>query len=241
MRIYRHFAIFGLCLALSAPASGEEAVILQKDPHYNDIGFFDMHLCNWPDRNRFFKVLFSTEKFDDVATLEVFTPEGESLTVLDKKKFMRLQRKNKPEKRVFMLNIDVPDTATTGWYSIKVYDNKGQVHRAQDYVVMSRLQRAGGMAPSGDAENVALPVTLKWTAVPGANWYQIYVRDVWSDKLVFRSKLAHDPVVEIPASKLEPGGYYSWTIHSRDTNEHILLGDFHMGSMSDKAFFSVAE
>lgn len=234
-------SVLFLSLAMSASVSAEDATILHKDPHVNEMGFFDMHLCNWPDRNHFFKILFSTTKFDDVASMEIFTPEGESLTVLDKNKFMHLQRKKKPDKRVFMLNLDVPDTATTGWYSIKVHDNKGQEYSAQDYVVMSRLQRASGMSPSDDAEDVALPVILKWAAVPGANWYRIYIRDVWTDKLVFQSRLQPQTFVGVPASKLEPGGYYSWTIHSRDTNEHILLGDFHMGSMSEKAHFSISE
>lgn len=233
--------VFVLCFAMSVPVSAEDANILQKDPHVNEMGFFDMHLCNWPDRKRFFKILFSTARYDDVDRMEVFTPEGDSLAVLGKKGFMHLRRKNKPDKRVFLLNLDVPDTATTGWYSIKVYDKKGQEYQAQDYVIMSRLQRAGGMSPAGDTEKVSLPVTLKWTAVPGANWYKVYVRDVWTDEMVFSSKLVSKPVVEIPADKLEPGGDYSWSIHSRDTNEHILLGDFHMGSMSEKALFSVAE
>jgi hypothetical protein len=219
----------------------EDAEILQKDPHYNELGFFDIHLCNWPERKRFFKILFSTAKYDNVESMEVLTPEGKQLAVLSKQKFMLLQRKGKPDKRVFMVNMDVPDTATTGWYSIRVRDHQGHEYDARDYVVMSRLQRVTGMSPSGDAENVALPVTLKWDAVPGANWYQVYVRDVWTDEMVFHSKLINEPFIKVPEGKLEAGGYYSWTVHARDTNEHILLGDFHMGSMSEKAYFTVAE
>jgi hypothetical protein len=82
---------------------------------------------------------------------------------------------------------------------------------------------------------------LKWTPVPGSQYYQAFVRDAWTEKLVFRSKLLDTAEVEIPKDRLEPGGDYYWTVHSRDTNEHILLGDFHMGSMSEKRFFTVAE
>jgi len=31
---------------------------VQKDTHYNDIGFFDIHVCNLPDRQLFFMPLF---------------------------------------------------------------------------------------------------------------------------------------------------------------------------------------
>ncbi len=226
---------------LISPGHAEEASILHNDPHRNELGFFDMHLCNWPERPRFFKILFSTEKFADVAGMQVITPNGDVLTELDKNKFMRLTRKNKPEKRVYLLDLDVPDNATTGWYHIKVTDTQGKTFQASDYMIMSRLERAGGMSPSEASGDATLPVTLKWNAVPGANWYKVYVRDVWDDKLVFRSRLLHEPVVTIPDGKLDVGGDYYWTIHSRDTNEHILLGDFQMGSMSEKVFFSVAD
>jgi len=230
-----------LTAAVISTARAEDALELHNDPHRNEMGFFDMHLCNWPDRNRFFKILFSTEKFADVASMQVLTPEGETLAELNKNKFMRLKRKNKPEKRVYLLDVDVPDNATTGWYRINVKDTQGHEYQASDYMIMSRLERATGMSPSENSGPAKLPVTLKWDPVPGANWYKVYVRDVWDDKLVFRTKLIHEPLVEIPEGKLEAGGDYYWTIHSRDTNEHILLGDFQMGSMSEKVFFSIAE
>lgn len=241
MRFNQSAFVAILCALIFTPAYAEDAPVLQNDPHRNEIGFFDMHLCNWPDRNRFFKILFSTEKFADVTSMQVLTPEGDVLTELEQNKFMRLTRKNKPEKRVYLLDLDVPDNATTGWYRIKVTDKQGREYQASDYMIMSRLERAGGMTPSEETGDVALPVTLKWKPVAGANWYKVYVRDVWDDKLVYRSKLIHEPVVEIPAEKLEAGGDYYWTIHARDTNEHILLGDFQMGSMSEKVFFSVAD
>ena len=44
-----------------------------------------------------------------------------------------------------------------------------------------------------------------------------------------------------PEGALEPGGSYLWSVHARDVNEHILLGDFHNGSISEKFHFSVAD
>lgn len=86
-----------------------------------------------------------------------------------------------------------------------------------------------------------MPKELSWTPVPGAKHYQVWLRDAWSNELILGTKILNEPKVSLPNGTLEPGGYYYWTVHARDTNEHILLGDFHMGSMSEKFFFSVAE
>lgn len=219
----------------------DDAPLLVKDPHYTKVGFFDMHICNWPERPHFFKVLFSTEKFNDVEKMEVFDPSGILLTVLEKKQFMQVKLKNTPEKRVFMVNMDIPLNAATGWYSVKVTTMDGKEYTARDYVPLTRINRVTNMTPPSNEESIALPLTLSWKKVPGAYFYKVYLRDAWSDKLVFQSKLLSDNTLKIPDGKMEPGGYYSWEVHARDINEHILLGDFHMGSMSDKAFFTIAE
>jgi hypothetical protein len=221
-------------------AETDNSVVLDRDPHYNDIGFFDVHICNWPERPKFFKVLFSSEHFDSIKSMDIYTPEGKLLTALDKSKFMTLERKNKPNKRVYMLNIDVPDFATTGWYRIDVTTSDGKNYQAKDFVTLDRIQGASGMTPSGE-ESVSLPVTLNWKPVVGAHFYQAYIRDIWNGNLVFQSKLVDKPGITVPEGKLEPGGDYYWTVHARDSNEHILLGDFHMGSLSTKAYFSVDE
>ncbi len=47
----------GLALALLAGAAiarSAGVVPLQADPHRNEVGFFDMHVCNWPDQPLFF-------------------------------------------------------------------------------------------------------------------------------------------------------------------------------------------
>jgi hypothetical protein len=236
------FTLVGLMAVLFMPLlNADDAPLFDRDPHYTAIGFFDMHICNWPQRPKFFKVLFSTEKFDEIDSMEVFEPSGASLTILDKKQYMPLKRKNKPEKRVYMVNLDVPDTSQTGWYTIKVKTVDGREITARDYVPLTRIGRVREMEPADDREGVALPVTLKWKKLPGALFYRVYVRDVWTGKMVFESKLVKEDTVKIPVGKLEAGGYYSWTVHARDLNTHILLGDFHMGSMSETAFFNVAD
>ncbi|GMT40841.1 MAG: hypothetical protein IEMM0001_1576 [bacterium] len=233
--------IFFIFQLLASSAFAEDAPVLDQDPHRNKIGFFDIHICNWPERQHFFKILFSTEKFMDIAEMEVFNPSGDSLTVLQKSRFKKLVRKKKPEKRVFIVDMDMPDSATAGWYSIKVKTTDGKEYTARDYVPMVRIKRTTEMAPSSEDSSFSLPVTLTWSKVPGAGFYMVFVRDEWTGEMVFETKLISSNNIKIPEGKLLPGGYYGWRVHARDLNGNILLGDFHMGSMSRKAFFNVAE
>jgi hypothetical protein len=232
-----YFILILAALSLHA----DDAPVLDRDPHYTAVGFFDIHICNWPERQHFFKILFSTEKFNEVTEMEVFDPSGSSLATLDKSRFIQLQRKGKPEKRVYMVDLDMSDSARTGWYTIKVKTTDGKEYLARDYVLLTRINRVSDMVPSSEDSAFPLPVTLTWSKVPGAGYYRAFIRDEWTGELVFRTKLISENSIKIPEGKLLPGGYYSWAVHARDINEHILLGDFHMGSMSKKAFFNVAE
>ncbi|NOQ69947.1 MAG: hypothetical protein GQ573_07565, partial [Gammaproteobacteria bacterium] len=47
-------------------SKAEDALELDSDPHYNQIGFFDIHICNWPERPNYFKILFSSEKYQQI-------------------------------------------------------------------------------------------------------------------------------------------------------------------------------
>ena len=219
----------------------DEAPVLNKDPHINELGFFDIHICNWPERPNYFKVLFETEKYQYIDSMSVYTPDDKLLVTLDKTKFKTQKRKYRPEKRFFILDIDVPEFATTGWYSIDVKTKNGKSFQAKDYVIMSRLQRVSKMTPSGDDVEVRLPVVLQWKTVPGAYYYQVYVRDAWTDELVYSSNITEKNTIRIPSNSLEADGYYYWSVNARDLKGSILLGDFHMGSMSEKSFFNVAD
>ena len=235
--------LFSLCALplYSVSSYAQESTEIHDDPHYSDVGFFDIHVCNWPKRTHFFKVLFSSAEYDNIESMTVYTPAEQSLITLDKNKYRTLKRNNKPDKRVYMLDIDVPEHASTGWYRIDVKTMDGKSFQAKDYVIMSKLERATGMTPDNDDMVSQLPLTLRWHAIPGANFYQVFVRDEWTGKQVYSSKLLNTNEAVIPEEKLEAGGYYSWSIHARDTNEHVLLGDFQMGSLSEKAFFTVKD
>ena len=209
-----------------------------SDPHYSEIGFFDIHTCNWPKRPNFFKVLFSSEKFKQIKSMKVYAPNKKLIVKLDKKIYKLLIRKNKPIKHVFMLDIDIPSFATSGWYTIDVEDNRGKHYYAKDYVIFKQFNRATKLRLTKSNKK---PVILKWKAVPGAQHYKVFIKDEWSGERVLKSGLLNNNQIKIPDALLEPGGNYSWFVHARDTNEHVLLGDFNMGSISKKSFFKIKD
>jgi hypothetical protein len=109
-------------------------------------------------------------------------------------------------------------------------------------VILHTLPQAGGQVPANNEEVARIPAKLSWDPVPGANFYQVFIRDLWDDsKLIHTSKLLTRPELELPPGLLQHGGYYSWIIHARDTNSHILLGDFNHGSLNKPVSFSVQQ
>jgi hypothetical protein len=228
-------------MASGTSAASEPAVEKPGDPHYSAAGFFDIHVCNWPGRPLFFMSLFSTTRFSEVKQIDVFTPSGDLLVELDLNHYHTIRGEKKPDKRVFIKQVDVAPAATDGWYSARITLTDNEVFTARDYVIIYKLPQAGGQSPADEAELTEIPARLSWDPVPGANYYQVFIRDLWNDdKLVYTSKLLNRPEVGLPPGVLERGGYYSWVIHARDTDSHILLGDFNHGSMNKPASFSVA-
>lgn len=44
--------------------------------------------------------------------------------------------------------------------------------------------------PAQESEVSSVPVRLTWGAIPGAGYYQVFIRDIWdADKLIYSSKL----------------------------------------------------
>ncbi len=212
------------------------------DRHYNEAGFFDIHVCNWPGRPLFFMPLFSTERYNEVQSVEVLTPDGDLLTELDLARYRTIKRDKLPDKRAFIMQLDVPPAAEDGWYSARVTLANGEVFVAQDYVILDTLSRAGGQVPANEEVLARIPAKLSWEPVPGARLYQVFIRDLWNDdKLVYTSGLLARPELEVPPALLQKGGYYSWIIHARDTSSHILLGDFNHGSLNKPATFLISE
>jgi hypothetical protein len=212
------------------------------DPHYGPAGFFDIHVCNWPGHPLFFMQLFSTERYAEIQSVSVYTPDGELLTELDLERYRTIKRDKKPDKRVFIQQLDVPVDAANGWYTARTHLASGEVFITQDYVILHSMPQAGGQVPTHEEVLAEIPEKLAWEPVPGANFYQVFIRDHWNeDKLIYTSKLLTHPELELQQDLLHKGGMYSWVIHARDTNSHILLGDFNHGSLNTPATFVVQD
>lgn len=157
-------------------ASGAQAT-KARDPHYNATGFFDIHVCNWPDRPLFFMPLFSTRYSNSVRHIEVLTPDNHVLGTLDLKRFRTIEQKGKPGKRVIINQVEIPAGATDGWYSARITLVDGRELTAQDYVEISGLAQATGQVPANESE-LALPRSLRWDPVPGAFLSGVHPRSV---------------------------------------------------------------
>ena len=229
-----------LLIIFSEMATGSDVIPASvDDPHYSKVGFFDIHVCNWPDRPLFFLALFSSYKYNDIAKVELFTPKGQSIGELDLEKFRLVQVKNKPDKKVFIKHFEIPAGAGDGWYYAHVTMKDGNKYAAEDFVVLREMQIATNEIPKNGAEDVALPEKLTWDPIPGAKYYKVYITDNWEDKSIFESELLIKPELILPKGTLAAGGYYSWRIHARDVNESVLLGDFNHGSLTNPMTFTV--
>lgn len=216
---------------ISKPAIA--ANVHMGNPHYNKEGFFDMHVCNWPDRPLFFMTLFSTTHFDEIKKIEVFDNNKRLLGQLDLTKYRTVMlEKPKREKRVFLMQIEIPKTCGDGWYSSKVYLKDGEVVTAKDYVIIYKMARATGMQPAPNSILNKIPKTLSWNPIPGAKYYQVFIDDVWNGNRLYSSDLLSKPGLKLPKNLLTPDGTYCWKIHARDINEDVLLGDFNHGSLT---------
>lgn len=212
------------------------------DTHYTASGFFDIHVCNWPDRDSFYLSLYSTRQFKDVQSVELMNAQGEKFAVLDLSKFMVIKSEDKPEKRVFMTQVARPKNHTDGWFSAKITLRDGTVHTAKDFVKHGVLPRATNLLPGHQSKLSDPPKVLRWLAVEGARHYQVFIKDKWGvDKLIFSSGILNEPELILPEDLLEYGGYYSWRVHARDVNEDIKLGDFNQGSLSNWQEFTIAD
>lgn len=231
-----------LLFTTSMPVAQEnELSARQQDPHYTDAGFFDIHVCNWQDRPMFFMTLFSTYHFKDIKRIDIYNPDGRHLSDIGMQRFRVINSKDKPEKRVFLKQVSLPESASNGWYRSVATMKDGKKIEARDYVVIDRMPWAQNASPVNGAADIQLPKELKWKAVPGAAYYQVFIKDLWeSEKVILSSKLLNEPRLKLKPGLLKADGWYSWRIHARDVNGHILLGDFNQGSLGPEMKFTTA-
>jgi len=232
-----------LSLFFSGLAIGEDTPAPNKDPHHTEAGFFDMHVCNWPDRPQFFMALLSTTRFKEVAGVEVFRPDNRPLGKLNMQHFRVVKTDGKPDKEVFITQFPTEPTDKDGWYSATVTLKDGRQFGAKDFVNIKSLPyvNLSTITPADGAENIALPHELSWEPVAGAKFYQVFITDLWNDgQLIYTSDFLNEPRLDLPKDLIKPGGMYSWRVHSRDLNGNDdVLGDFNSGSLGLEAKFTV--
>jgi hypothetical protein len=251
-RAHLCLTICGLCMLQAAglmstisPAKPSQLFESRgPDKHYIDVGFFDIHLCNWPKPGVFYLALFSTEVFDEIERIEIFYPDEEKMGELDLARFRLIPADpatNQREKRVFMANFQKRDDNPDGWFYALVTRRDGVRYVARDLVTHSPMERASGQVPPPSAEGIPMPTELRWTPISGAGRYKVFIKDAFLEQIIYESALLDSPVLALPDGLLEKGGAYLWQVHARDVDGHVELGDFNAGSLSDFIGFSVAE
>jgi len=226
---------------LAGPQNALAGTSHDGDPHYTEAGFFDIHVCHWPDQPVFYMGLFSTARSDEVSDIEISDPDGLALGKLDLAKYRLILAKGKPPRRVFISHLELPPAPKNGWYQARVTLKDGTTSVARDYVVIGSMPLPGGFQPADQAELPELPAELRWKPVPGAKFYQVFVKDMWGDgQTIFTSKLLGEPRLTLPPGLLQRGGAYSWRVHARDIDEDATLGDFNQGTLGREVGFSVA-
>ena len=237
----RNLTRFTLLLSLFVSTASFSAS-KKNDPHYTAKGFFDIHVCNWPDRPPFLLALFSTLQFDEIKSVKISAPGNTIIGQLDLTKFRSFITKKKQLKKAFIRHFPLPKPVRDGWYkaTITLKDNTQLI--AKDFVQHKLLSIAANPTPQNNASDIKIPKTLHWAAIPDARFYQVFITNLWQDgKVIHTSKLLKTNSITLPKNLLEKGGLYSWRIHARDINEDIKFGDFNHGSLSPKLTFSIAE
>lgn len=232
------FATLVCALSVSAQTPSVE----NTDPHYTELGFFDIHLCNWPDRPPFYMALLSSAQYQNITGVRVYLPDGKPAGELDMTRYRTIALPGKPEKRVFITHLPLASEAADGWFRAMVKTRDGREISSKDYVVHTLLPIVREAAPAGGLELPHPPAEFTWSPVPGATHYQVTLRDEWDDnRVIFTSALVTEAKLSMPPGLLRQGGRYAWVIHARDSNGGVLLGDFNHGSLSAPQIFSVAQ
>jgi len=238
---WKNLAVVAAMAWLAGPQHAVADTSHNGDPHYTEAGFFDIHVCHWPDQPLFYMALFSTARFDEVDEIEIADPDGHALGKLDLAKYRTILAKGKPEKHVFISLLEMPPARNNGWYQARVRLKDGTTAVARDYVVVGSMPLPGGFQPADQAELPELPAELRWKPVPGAKFYQVFIKDIWGDgQTIFTSKLLDEPKLTLPPGLLQQGGAYSWRVHARDIDDDPTVGDFNQGTLGREVGFSVA-
>lgn len=235
MRLYLWLWILAAGGLLGGPVHAAN----EGDPHYTPAGFFDIHVCNWPEKPRFLMALFSTLRFDELAKVAVYGPDGKHVGDLDLDRYRAFKTPSGQPKRAFIAHLALPEKAPDGWYRAEITLKDGSRFEAQDFVIHHFMAHPSGTLPAADATDVATTTALSWNPIPGAKYYEVFLRDAWAWGEPFASGLLTKPHFQPPPGLLQSGGEYLWRVHARDGDGNVLLGDFNHGSLSPEMSFTV--
>lgn len=211
------------------------------DTHKTEVGSWDLHICNWPDRPPFYLTTFKTEVYENIHSIEVFSPTGEKVGNFDVEKILTFKRSGAPDLVAMLSQLPLVSEKPSGWFSAHIQTKDGNRYLARDYVIMEVMDRTSEVNPPHESE-VSTPWELSWKPVEGAQRFRVWIRDMWDGgRQIFDSGYIQSAKIELPEGLLHSDGWYSWRIHSRDTHQHILLGDFNHGSLSEWYEFTTAE
>lgn len=215
---------------------------IKNDTHYTKAGFFDLHVCNWPDRDLFFLAVFSTFTYKNIESVTIFRPNGSELGKFNLKISKVKKTKNKIIKHIMIDNFAISSKDKNGWYRAEINLVSGEKIVAKDFVKLDVMPIVDSITPKDSTMAIKIPERLSWQEVPGAGFYKITIRDMWDDgKVIHTSKLLRKTSYTLPDGLIKSGGWYKWRIHARDVYEDVLLGDFNHGSLNTPAFFLTLE
>lgn len=211
------------------------------DPHVTEAGFFDIHVCNWPDHPLFLKSVFSSVRFDQLEDIQVYSPHNALLARFNLDHYRIVVKPGMPVKRVYLIDIPLPPNARNGWYTARIRTRDGRTFIAWDRVEIRHLDQAvHNVSPPDESVLTVPPRELSWAPVAGASYYVVFIHDRWdSDRVIYESPKLAEPRLDVPPGILLPGGAYRWRINTRDRHADREFGDFNHGSLTPFHSFSV--
>ena len=212
-----------------------------RDPHETAAGYFDLHICNWPDRPPFVVALFATADPAKVRRIEVLRPDGRLLGEVRLTTFERRIDEHGHERRAYKTFLPLPKDAPAGWYRARVTLRDGSVLQARDFLQVQILPQAQIVQPANGQDNLARVAELRWRPVPGASHYRVFIKDAWAGEQVYKSDLLTEPRLRLPPGVLQPNGSYVWRVHARSgASDETKWGEFNHGSLNTEASFALA-
>lgn len=236
------FAGVGACVGDRADPSADVAA--GHDPHETAAGYFDLHICNWPDRPPFVVALFATADSANVRRIDVLRPDGRVLGEMRLTTFETRIDEHGQERRAYKTFLPLPKDAPAGWYRARVTLRDGSVLQARDFLQVQILPQAQVVQPANGQDNLPRVSELRWRPVPGASHYRVFIKDAWAGEQIFKSDLLTESRLRLPPGVLKPSGSYVWRVHARSAGvgagDETKWGEFNHGSLNTEASFALA-